>query len=364
MRPCRLLVAVVACVFAGCSAEGGDSVGGAGASNGGLPRGSRDGGPGSSSYFPDALAPAKGSGATGTGPTATSNCGLQMYGLQRLPADLLLVQDRSGSMTMGAGPGSAQSRWQAVTSALDAVVGKTQASVNWGLKLYPNPGSACGVQNGVELAPTTNAHDQIVGLFMSRAAASRGGTPTRAAVEAATAFLKASTSPNPKYLLLATDGLPNCLNGDGSDRGHDEDGAVKAVADAEAAGFATFVVGIAIDATSTMTLNRLADAGSKPRNDPTMHFYPATSQDELTSALAAIAGQVGSCVFPLDKQPPSPQDVAVDVNGKRIGPDPANGWTYGAGMRSIELHGKACEAAKIDDAKTQIIYGCPGTPIP
>lgn len=368
MRPCRPLLAVVVCVLSACSAEGGDPAGstGAGASsgNGGpLGSGNRDGGPGSSTYFPDALAPGNG-GANGGGPTAMNNCGLQTYGLQRLPADLLLVQDRSGSMTMGAGAGTNQTRWAAVTSALDMVVANTQTTVNWGLKMYPNPGSTCGVQAGVELPPTTNSHDRIVSLFGTRAATRNGGTPTRDAVEAATAFLKQSASPNPKYLLLATDGLPNCLNGDGRDSGHDEDGAVHAVEAAQAAGFATFVVGIAIDDTSTKTLNRLADAGGKPRSDPAAHFYPATSQDELTAALATIAGQVGSCVFPLEKLPPSPQDVAVNVNGTRIGPDATNGWTYGAAMRSIELHGTACDNAKAENAKTEIIFGCPGMPIP
>ena len=44
-------------------------------------------------------------------------------------------------------------------------------------------------------------------------------------------------------------------------------------------------------------------------------YYPVASRAELVNALSLITGKVADCVFPLDKLPPSPDDVAVDVNG-------------------------------------------------
>ena len=93
----------------------------------------------------------------------------------------------------------------------------TQAGVSWGLKMYPLP-DTCGVPDGATVPLATGNHAAIMKAINDNRAQENGGsTPTRVAVNKATAFLKSSLSPNAKYLLLATDGLPNCIPG-GSDR--------------------------------------------------------------------------------------------------------------------------------------------------
>ena len=90
---------------------------------------------------------------------------------------------------------------------------------------------------------------------------------------------------------------------------------------------------------------------------------------DLVAVLTMIGGQITSCTFALAEVPPVPDNVGVysDPGQMKIARDTthANGWDYGAGMRSIELFGAACDNVK-SKATTQIqaIYGCPGVLIP
>jgi hypothetical protein len=63
------------------------------------------------------------------------------------------------------------------------------------------------------------------------------------------------TDPNPKYMLLATDGLPNCTPGGQDEQASGAMGTEQAVLDAAKAGFPTFVVGVGSvpDAQATLT---------------------------------------------------------------------------------------------------------------
>jgi hypothetical protein len=184
------------------------------------------------------------------------------------------------------------------------------------------------------------------------------GTPTYLAVAEAAGHLKMKTTSNPKYILVVTDGEPNCIAAADVE-------TVTAIETAATAGFHTFVVGIATAGTDADNiLNAMADAGREPRAGTTK-YYPATKRDELTTTLGQITGQIATnCVYPLTKKPPSPDDVAVNVGTMRITRDATNGWTYGDGMNSVVLKGAACDLAKSGKGDVTIIFGCPGIVIP
>jgi hypothetical protein len=310
-------------------------------------------------------------------PTETKNCGLQKHDLQRRPGDLLLILDRSGSMLdsvmMGGPP-----KWTETVAALDAVIMKTQATVSWGLKVFPID-DGCGVSPGIEVPVALNNYMPVMASVMLNASRQGARTPTREAIEKGLAAMLASPSTNAKYLVIATDGEPNCaapaaapadggMGGGGRNRnGSDAMGTIAAVAAAAKAGIPSFVVGVATAGSEAdTTLNSMATEGGRPRNNPTTKYYPVASRDELVMTLDSIATQVGSCTFPLSPPPPAPQNVAVNVDGMRVMQDPTQmgGWNYGPGNNSIVFYGATCEALKSGASKdVQIIFGCGDTVI-
>ena len=146
-------------------------------------------------------------------PSTDTNCGIKRINLEKRPADLLLVLDRSGSMLETAPDpmtGMAVEKWTTTVGALDAVLQATQAQVSWGLKLYP-VGEQCEVAAQPQVAVGPSNHAAVLGAINGNPAMRGGGsTPTAAAVRNASAFFQANPSTNNRYLLVATDGEPNC----------------------------------------------------------------------------------------------------------------------------------------------------------
>src|SRR5262249_1312437 len=191
-------------------------------------------------------------------------------------------------------------------------------------------------------------------------------TPTRAAVAAGSAYMGTVNDANPKFLLLATDGLPNCMpgcSGNTACQASDMSGAIQAVTDAANAGFPTFVVGIATtsDPMSDATLTGMANAGGRPRaGSPT--YYPVMNQQDLVDALNAIVVIAGTCVFTIPNPPNSDTDamhIGVQVNGAEINRDTghSNGWDY-TGTNQVTVYGSSCNAIMAGTATVAIVFKC------
>ena len=150
--------------------------------------------------------------------------------------DILVLLDASGSMNddefgqLCTGGCGANSKWALTTAAVNQVVGMTDGTVNWGLKFFAESGS-CGVSSSaaVLVAPGNAAAiaTAIAGSTSANGGVSNGSsTPTRAAEGAALAQLSAVVEGNPKFVLLATDGLPNCPAA-GNHQNGDSPGAIR-----------------------------------------------------------------------------------------------------------------------------------------
>jgi hypothetical protein len=304
-------------------------------------------------------------------------CGLDSFPVNKIPAEILIVFDRSVSMLDPATGGSCGnptpcgSKWTEMTTAVEKVVMQTDTTIDWGLQFFADVGSACGVAAAPTVPVAANNGAAITAALMG--AVPGGHTPTRLAVQAGSAYLKARTTPNPKYILLATDGIPNCIPGGKSQTTYDMAGATTAVADALAMGIPTFVLGVGTGGSSMdamvfdPTLTSLATAGGKPRAG-TPNYYHVSSSTDVTAALAMIQGQANSCVFNLQQVPPDPTNIAIrGSTNVRIPQDAthANGWDYGPGMMSFQLYGSYCTSF-IDGTLTDIqaIFGCPMQIIP
>ena len=319
-----------------------------------------------------------GGGARETGggspPTADANCGEQTSNTTKLPTDVLLVLDKSGSMsesiaddcccsssctnTTGAstcsGTSNCTERWPALTSAVDATISGA-TGINWGLKLFSSPSqsSSCGVTQGAEVAVGSNSATAIQTSIAN--VSPSGNTPTARAVTAARAYLQTVTDQNAKVILLATDGEPNCKSGSSSTTS-DVDGTIAAIDAALTAGYKVYVIGIG---PSVGNLDNFAVAGG------TDHYYPATSAADLANALAAISVAVSSCTFSMSQPPPNPDNVAVYLDGALVPMSATNGWAFGATAQTVILNGAPCEQITSGAAsKVQVLFGCAGQPPP
>lgn len=295
-------------------------------------------------------------------------CKQENFIIDSKPADVLLVLDRSASMIENNVP-TGETRWDAVVPAVTSVITATDASVSWGLKLFPEgEGSECVPDSVTDAIPAQimPGNAATVNGIITSTMATGNGTPTGEAIKRATAYLQSRGATN-QFILLATDGDPSCPDGDAAA----EQYAYDAIAAAYAAGFPTYVVGVldpVADKSKFATLNQMAQLGGTSRSDNPVadKFYNAYSKDELTTALAAVTGQVVSCVFEFEGKPPDETNIAVKVNGVRIDQDPnkAEGWEYTSDQfMGVELYGAACEQVKTGSNKVDVIFGCKGEPI-
>lgn len=311
-----------------------------------------------------------GSSVPDPGDVMNGECARQDFDLQRRPAEILIVLDRSASMEDAPTGGTAASKWELVVPAVNQVVTDTNASVSWGLKVFPEgEGSECIAGSVTDKVPVTIAAGNAGAVTGAVTATTPkgNGTPTGDAIKAAVTYLKTLTDPNPKFILLATDGEPSCA---GTSKGstNARPYAVQAVSDAAAAGFKTFVVGVATTKdTATQALNDMAVAGQMARADTNplaTKYYLASTQAELVQSLKLITGQVSSCVFDLSTKPPDPGNIAVHVNGMKAPEDPAhmNGWAYTTSdSMHIEVFGSWCDQIKAATSNTvNFVLGCPG----
>ena len=312
------------------------------------------------------------SGMDGSGspPALDAACSSVLTIASQEPADVLLVLDRSGSMSYSMAqdcycdsasgtvmlcdnPATCTTRWTSLTSALNTTL-SSAPNIRWGLKLYSSPGgSTCSVSTGVEVpigANSTAAIETMIGNVSPG-----NNTPTAAAVAAATAYLKTVGDSNSKVMVLVTDGEPNCAAGTNSSTA-DVPGAVNAIASAASAGFLVYVIGIG---PSVGNLDMFALAGG------TGSYYPATSSAELDSALASISKAVTQCTYTLSMASPDPSNLGVYLDKNLVPKDAANGWSFGASASSIVLNGSFCDKVTSGAASTVQVYsGCSGSPPP
>lgn len=374
------------------AANGQSGGGGKGASGGSK----KDGGADSDANafvieFPDALQVTDAPGTGGEEKKDTLEaCGVTALVVERVPPDLMIVLDRSGSMmrnTQGNEPATGETiRWDYTQKALNSAMNATDENVAWGLKMYPTCTPGNNPANKYECLPDSCATNGLLETpDLGKAAAFStlilqntpridvGATPTAPAVSEAIAVLKARNNGRPKYILLATDGDPNC-GLDASmvrkDSIGDRAGAVAAVAEAKAAGIDVFVLGIAIkDPAATTdvgllraheTLNLMADAGGRARIGD-IKYYPATSEADINKAVTEIAAAAVSCTLPLAQAPPADASTRVDIDKVMVEENAAEGWSFGPNRSSIILNGTLCAKRKRGDLNKIIIsFTCPG----
>jgi hypothetical protein len=253
---------------------------------------------------------AGGAGGTATGgvPGTGGRAGGGVGGMNCRP-DVLIVQDKSGSMSNDDsdlscnGGCGANSKWAQLTAAVTNVLQMTDSKVNWGLKYFPD-NNACDAVNPPAV-PVAAMNGSAVATSIA-ANAPGGDTPTRDAITYGMMYLQSLTDTNPKFLLLATDGLPNCPAGCASmahpsnactqtDNPSEDLAAEAAVMMAASQGINTFVIGIGNVSSAQNTLNQLALAGGEPQPGAATDYFAATDEAAFELALNRIVNTIAGC---------------------------------------------------------------------
>lgn len=270
-------------------------------------------------------------------------------------ADLLLVVDRSGSMSEVPG-GAALSKWDQVRSVVGNVAQDLDDSYGFGLMFYP-AGATQTLQcvGGDVVVDIADNNGQAINDAFG-ATGPGGGTPTAATLQVAGAHLHNRLTSRPQAVVLATDGAPNCnaandintcvcSQTDNCTHAYaclDDIATVNAVSGLANDGVATFVIGIPGSELFADVLDAMATAGGTATNGA-RHYYDTSSASDLEQALRAIGQRVSQCRFELQSDPMS-SSLSVRVNGQAVVRDPGrvDGWDY-VGARTIEFFGPACQ---------------------
>lgn len=314
------------------------------------------------------------------------NCHEQTFEPEKVgDPDILILMDKSGSMQDGS-PSKYTQTAGAVKSAITTAAG---AQVQWGLAFFPSDGS-CGVDSAPAVGIGPDSADLIPGILDGTSAS--GNTPAYKAVEMAIQYYNTLLDERAPYILIATDGMPNCEGEtptiptycpDDSACGPEQyceltglpppfpagicmpkpkDLAINAITLAQQNGIKTYVVGIDIGSGSVDTLNRMAEAGGTARPGDTK-YYPVSDQASLEQALATITSQIISCTFALDSAPPAPEYIGVTVGGTAVSRDETrtDGWDVDAASRTITFYGDACVNLQSYPDAVSVTFAC--TPI-
>lgn len=301
-------------------------------------------------------------------PIDEGSCGAQManIGVVNLgdPPDMLVVLDRSGSMTAPpvTFPPVFTSKWQSMKTSLTGVVTGHQQQIKFGLLEFPSdddPG--CSAVATPRVAIGLGSGPGFTGYFGMRSPG--GNTPAHVALASALTYYNSiPVNTAGRYVLFATDGLPNCLNGDANMTANNE--TVAAVTALKTAGIPTYVLGFGDFSSGGTVLNDAAVAGGKALPGATK-FYSATNAAQLDTALMQIAGGiiVPSCSFSLQSTPPDPNNVTVTINGTPVprSPSHGNGWDYSPNAMTITFFGSYCtQIMQGASSNVSFQYGCPG----
>ncbi len=346
---------------------------------------------------------------------------------RRLKPNLMLVIDKSGSMddpidrddpdcrvgtaicsdTSPCNTAVCPTRWSELKSAMGSFLASYGHVGRMGALLYPRD-NVCAHSTLGDIAVDIPESKDVDSELQAAASAIRdringidpsGGTPTGDTLQAISQYPRLLDPNRQNFVVLLTDGLPNCnanhpvsykadpdacrctLAGASScaffDRQSclDDQNSAAQVAKLKASGIRTIVIGFGAETATGVgpgVLNAMAEAGGFARACPrgtdaecggaagscnqatrvcSQKFYQAANGDELARALEDISKFLDQdpCAYLLDSQPSDPAFLTVMVDGVNQ-PRGSDTWLYEAG--TVKFQGALCDtltAATTDD---------------
>jgi hypothetical protein len=308
------------------------------------------------------------------------------------PPTLYFVLDRSLSM-------ADDNKWTTIVNVLGKLVVGLGPRAIVGAAVFPDPNSANQCAPGVEIAAPARG-DAPAGTFGPTvtnllgklgAVPPDGGTPTAATLQSLLSS-KLSKISGKTYVILATDGGPNCnlsancdvqgcedniedvigcptagplnccttANGGSPSSCLDAQPTSEAVAAIAASGIPVYVLGVPGSAPYAALLDQLAqDGGTARSGEPLYYAVNATDETAFTAALSSIAAQItATCTLTLDATPPDPTQVNVFLDEKVLPQTGVDGWTLDG--QTVTILGKSCQNIKSGSiVDVRVVAGCP-----
>ena len=299
-------------------------------------------------------------------PKKDAGCGGQNVPIQLVKKgdvpDLHLVVDRSGSMMTPIDffDWSKGTKWTVMHKTLNSLVDNYKGNIRFALTTFPSD-NACAA--GKIDVPLQTGNEPAIKQKLAQTGPN-GSTPTHTTLTKVNIYLKSvPQGKGARFVLLATDGAPNC------GKTQDTDTSAETLAEVQklvASGTKVFVLGFGSIVTGNPGhLNKLAVAGGVPNTKGANKFYAATNEKELKDALFNIAGGIipPPCTYKLNSKPPDPTKVTVTFDGKAVPRTNANknGWNYTGGGTEITFFGTYCQMLRKGQVKqVKFLYGCKG----
>ena len=295
-------------------------------------------------------------------------CGAQKITADAVPSNLIVVLDRSCSMTQKLANG--KSKWEMAVSAISQMTTQFATQIRFGLSMFPTKvGDKCGVAGPIAIPIGDGNGPKIAALLKASLATTDPNFPSGPCATPIDAGLKtAATDPalvdgvHPSFAMLLTDGEQSttCSMAGGAM------GATAEISALAKKNVPTFVVGFG-GQVNVAQLDAFATAGGKPASATSPKFYKAEDEPSLQKALQTIAGQAIGCSFALGTKPPDPSMLYTFFDKKDVPRDPthAAGWDYDAAKNQVTVYGSYCDALKAGTVKVvDIVFGCDMAPPP
>jgi hypothetical protein len=330
-------------------------------------------------------------------------CGVTSVEASFSAANVLLVIDKSSSMD-DMPEGFELKKWDALKAALEGALDGASPDMSFGLVLYPFGTESqiplecfdgcCELPSGPAAiqVPVTAGESGTSRIMQALAETSPGGgTPTAAALDAALTYFTTGEGralKGDRYVLLATDGGPNCDPDNTCDAAHctpnldgqceagnccagegayclDDAAVVEKLEALAAAGIPTFVVGIPGTEKYAEYLDAFAVAGgvTSPSAPPAYYAVAASGGvEQLSRTFVDITTHlVRSCEVDLGGAPGDKNLVNVAVDCQVVPFADGTGWDIDPEQPSqLAIAGEACEKLKAQGAeRVDVVYGCP-----
>jgi hypothetical protein len=244
---------------------------------------------------------------------------------------------------------------------LDALVGRYQAAIRFGLVMFPSPSPGCFGPPECCVGPTSPPTSP--GLFAfdyalnacNQPGANCPTTSQRPIAQALDTAYVSNSDVRSRYVLLVTSGDPGCTAAIGGDFCRDAEFEASQLT---GAGIRTNVVGVGVPDGGRGCLDRLARAGGLG-SSASGAGSPAELAKELDDFVAQI-GHADACELDVHSALAPSDQVIVFQGGMAVPYGGPSGWDFdGSNRSSIRLHGTACDRLLLEGTTSLSVKACP-----